>query len=126
MVHFQNEVIRLAETYLGIENANSLQNYFDSPHPDENFFYSFLDGHIVSFIHASIVEFDNRPAVLIQSAVSLPGHESQSREIFHALELWTRERGLNDIFAIIERPPKGFIRKYGFKFYGTIIQKSIS
>lgn len=80
------------------------------------------------FIYASIEEFDGDRCIFIQFCVILPDEYAKYTgwELLTKMKVWAQENGITQIYFSTQRDPKGFMRKYHFEFYSTILKLDLT
>lgn len=84
---------------------------------------------IRGFLLASVEELDGEDVIFIQFCVIKPMSQKENNvgfELLNRVRLWGRDLGINYIYAITKRSPKGYIRKYGFEYYANLLRKKIA
>jgi N-acetylglutamate synthase-like GNAT family acetyltransferase len=86
------------------------------------------DGVINGFIYASIEEFDAEKCVFIQFCVIKPCELEKNIgfELLTKMKLWAKENKIDQIYFMTERDPKGFIKKYHFRHYGSVLKLELN
>lgn len=86
------------------------------------------DGVIRGFIYASIEEFDGEGCVFIQFCVVKPcdNEKNIGFELLDKMKQWAKENNISQIYLSTARDPKGFIRKYHFEFYSSILRLDLT
>lgn len=96
--------------------------------PNTKAYIDSRDGEIYGFIYATIEEFDGERCVFIQFCVIKPVKEESYTgfELFTKMKLWARENNISQLYFITSRDPKGFIRKYHFEPYGSVLKMDLN
>lgn len=85
------------------------------------------NNEIRGFIFGSVENLEGEDCIFIQFCIVKPIKEERhiGFELLLKMRLWGKELGLNYIYTITDRNPKGYIRKYGFEHYANVLRKKI-
>jgi len=82
-----------------------------------------VKGELLSFMFATIENFDGENSAFIQVGFSKNGGHADL--LLADLILWAKSNNLKTIFFMTKRNPKGFERKYNFKECYKVMKRSI-
>lgn len=82
-----------------------------------------VDGELISFMFATIENFDGENAAFIQVCFSKNG--GNVKKLLDDLILWTKSQNIHTLFFMTKRNPEGFERKYQFKECYKVLKRSI-
>jgi len=86
------------------------------------------EDEICGFIFATIETFNGEKCVFIQFCVIKPYSEDKhiGFELLTKVKTWAKKKGLNRIYFITQRNPKGFIHKYHFEMHGSVLKMDLT
>jgi len=84
------------------------------------------DDEVQAFILATEEEFEGEPIAFIQLCAcrAVKNEKWVVQEMFSRLRKWGASRNLDYVYTVVHRNPRPFMRKYKFKFHGTVLRRA--
>jgi len=123
------KLVKLAETVPGTP-LEDLKRFIYSPlnQPNTVAYMDWREPEVSGFIYATVETFDGEKCVFIQFCVIKPCRDDKhiGFELLTKVKTWAAEKGLNRIYFITRRNPKGFIHKYHFEMHGSVLKMDLT